>query len=135
MRPLLLVIPALGLCACASPLPAPDPDQAWVDLRAEPRNVFMAQRLDERRLDDGRFFQVPPGEHRLEASYEYEVTGGGSLFSEPQFIRCRIVVDYDAFRAGERYRLEARALGFTPQVRLKDAQGQVVAEGERSHCF
>lgn len=137
MRPLspLPLLMLTLLAGCAGPLPKPDPDMAWVELRAPGRDSFMAQRLDGRRLDDGRYFQVPPGKHRLEASYEYEVSGGGSIHNEPQFIRCRMDVTYDDFRAGERYLFEAHAMGFTPVVRLRGPDGEVIAEAERSLCL
>src|SRR5690606_32834584 len=72
MRALLLLAALSLLGACASPLPAPDPQQAWIDFRTEPGELLMAEKLDGRRLDDGRYFQVSPGAHRLEASYRFE---------------------------------------------------------------
>lgn len=61
---MLLAISTLG--ACASPLPPVDNKQAWVDLYTiTPGKVVMAERLDGKRLTDGRFFQVTPGAHEL----------------------------------------------------------------------
>jgi len=127
---------SLLLAGCAGPLPQPDPQMAWVDLTAQPSDVFMADRLDRRRTADGRFFQVPAGAHELEARYEFEVSGGGfGLFGEPQTLRCTLVIRYDGFQPGRRYLFQARSLGFTPQGWLRDEQRNVVAEAQAEHCY
>ncbi|BCQ58316.1 hypothetical protein PBOI14_00660 [Pseudomonas sp. Boi14] len=62
MRPFLLFLALGTLSACTTPLPGVDPQQAWIDL-ATPTpggKLVMAERLDNQRLDDGRFFQVSP---------------------------------------------------------------------------
>lgn len=65
--------------ACASPLPPVDPKQAWVDLYTmTPGRVIMADRLDGKRLDDGRYFQVTPGKHELVVRFDYEIYAGAS---------------------------------------------------------
>ena len=76
LKPLLL-IPALGavllLSACAGPIPKADPSEAWIGLKEEAPNDLMAERVDGKRVDDGRFFEVPPGDHRLDVTlYEEE---------------------------------------------------------------
>lgn len=89
---------------------------AWVDLQGQVTDIFMSDRLDGKRTPDGRYFQVPPGAHELEARYDFEVTGGGGgwgLDSDMQTIRCTLWVRYEHFEAGQRYRLQARSLGFT----------------------
>ena len=82
MRQLVLPIAALLLSACASPpIPPVDPQQAWVDF-ATPTpgaKLVMAQRLDGKNLNDGRFFQVPPGSHELMVRFDFEVPAGGSF--------------------------------------------------------
>lgn len=63
MRQLLIPAAALLLSACAlTPLPAVDPQQAWVDFTTPTpgAKLVMAERLDGEKLDDGRFFQMPP---------------------------------------------------------------------------
>lgn len=66
MRQPMMLIALSALGACASPLPPKDPKQAWVDLYTmTPGRVIMADRLDGKRLDDGRYFQVTPGKHEL----------------------------------------------------------------------
>jgi len=127
----------LSLTGCAGPLPQPDPGMAWVDLQGQVTDIFMSDRLDGKRTPDGRYFQVPPGAHELEARYDFEVTGGGGgwgLDSDMQTIRCTLWVRYEHFEAGQRYRLQARSLGFTPQGWLYDATGKVLAEADFRHC-
>lgn len=131
-----LVIP-LALAGCAGPLPAPDPGMAWVDLQGQVTDIFMSDRLDRKRTPDGRYFQVPPGAHELEARYEFEVSGGGGwgLDSDTQTIRCTLWVRYEHFEAGRRYLLQARSLGFTPQGWLRDEQRNILVEAEFRHCY
>lgn len=132
----LVLFALVVLAGCAGPLPQPDPNTAWVDLRAQTIDVFMSDRLDGKRTYDGRYFQVPPGSHELEASYEFEVSGGGlGLFAETQTLRCTMVIRYDNFEAGKRYLFQARSLGFTPQAWLYDEQRNMLAEAKAEHCY
>lgn len=137
MRPVLLLAPLALLGACAGPLPAPDPQQAWVELHAEmPSDLLMAERLDGKRLDDGRYFQVRPGAHRLEVSYRFEVPA--VLFGLDSFTQlCYLRLDYAHFAAGQRYRLEARSIrAWLPtESWLSDAEGHRLAEGQEWHCL
>ena len=127
---------AIGITGCASPLPAPDPQMAWVDLSADGINTFMSDRLDGKRTPDGRYFQVSPGAHELEARYEFEISSGGSGdFGDTHYLRCTMVIHYDDFQPGRRYLFQARALGFTPQGWLRDEQNQVLARAEAEHCY
>ena len=141
MRQLLPALVAIFLSACAStPIPPADPQQAWVDF-ATPTpgaKLVMAQRLDGKNLNDGRYFQVPPGNHELMVRFDFEVFAGGGLgsgLSQPQDRTCFITVQYDQFEAGQRYRLEGRSLGFTPNIRLYNAQRQLLAEERSVNCI
>ena len=136
MRRLPLFIGLLALAACASPLPPADPQQAWVQPYASAGHLLMAQRLDGQRLNDGRYFQVSPGAHELEARFQYEVNRGGGLdgMSEPLQITCHIRVRYADFAAGRRYRLDARPLALKAQAWLFDEQRQVLARGQVLRC-
>lgn len=122
------------LAACSSPVPKPDPGQAWVELHTTGSDLLMANRLDGTRLDDGRFFQVPPGAHELEARFQFEVHGGGNLMSEPIQRTCEIRVRYDSFEAGQRYRLEARPLSMNAQAWFYDDQRNLLARGKILRC-
>ena len=130
-----LLITLLALAACASPLPQPDPQQAWVDLQIRAGYTLMAHRLDDRRWDDGRYFQVSPGAHDLDVRFQFEVAGGGSEFSsEPMLMTCHLRLSYADFAAGQRYRIEARPLQYKAQGWLYDASGQVLARAKVLRC-
>lgn len=136
MRYMALLSAVLVISACASPLPAPDPNQAWVELRSDPGSLLMADRLDDQRLNDGRYFQVPTGVHELQARFQFEVSSGGGLdgTSEPRQVTCEIRVRYDNFVAGQRYRFEARPMQMKAQAWLYDGQRNVLARGKILRC-
>ncbi len=137
MRTSLLLLMACLLSACAStPLPPHDPNMAWVDLETQTGKLVMAERLDNQRLNDGRYFQVTPGSHELMVRFDYEVfIGGMGMFSEPQERLCYITVNYADFQPGQRYRLQARSLGFNAYARLYNAKGKVLAEERLINCL
>lgn len=134
MRQPMMLIALSTLGACASPLPPVDPKQAWVDLYTmTPGKVIMADRLDGKRLDDGRYFQVAPGQHELRVRFDYELSSG--LFTtDPTQRTCYLTVRFDNFEAGQRYLLEARAPAMQPQVYLYDTSRKVLVD-EPSDVF
>ena len=96
----------------------------------------MADKLDGKRWPDGRYFQMQPGSHELQVRFDYDVEGGGvSGFNDITDRTCYIVVHYDHFAPGQRYRLEARNAGITISGRLYDAQHQMVAEDREVTCI
>ena len=137
MRRLTLLLAASVVAGCQSPMPVVDPSMAWVDF-AMPTpggKVLMADRVDKQRMTDGRFFQVTPGSHELRVRFDFEVFGGGQgMDTDPQERLCYMTVRYDDFEAGQRYRLEARSLAFTPSARLINRQGQIVAKERQVNC-
>lgn len=137
MRTYSLLPIAFLLCACAStPLPAADPAKAWVDLETQTGKLVMAERLDNQRLNDGRYFQVTPGSHELMVRFDFEVfVGGMGMFSDPQERLCYITLNYDNFQPGQRYRLQARSLGFNAYARLYNAEGKVLTEERLVNCL
>lgn len=74
-------LPAIGgicvLYGCAGPMPAANPNKAWVGLQEEPTTTLMAEAVDGKQLDDGRYFQVSAGEHTLLTRLFVE--GGGTV--------------------------------------------------------
>ncbi|MNP52590.1 hypothetical protein D3C76_1469920 [compost metagenome] len=96
----------------------------------------MAERLDNQRLRDGRFFQVTPGSHELTVRFDFEVPGGGGsdLFGGSTERLCYMIVKYDHFEAGQRYLLQARSMAFTPEARLYNAKHEIVAEESQINC-
>jgi hypothetical protein len=94
----------------------------------------MAQELDGKRLNDGRYFQVSPGSHELIARFRFEVQSGGNLMAEPIERTCELRVRYDNFAAGQRYRIEARTLAMSAQAWLYDEQRNVLARAKVLRC-
>ena len=137
MRTFLLVLTVCLLSACANtPIPPANPSMAWVDLETQTGKLVMAERLDNQRLTDGRYFQVTPGSHELMVRFDYEVfIGGMSQFSNPQERLCYLTLNYADFQPGQRYRLQARSLGFNAYARLFNAEGKVVAEERLVNCI
>jgi hypothetical protein len=140
MRLNMLLLALVSMSGCATgPLPPVDPNLAWVDF-ATPMpggKMLMAESLDGQKLPDGRFFQVSPGSHELKVRFDFEVLGGGGLGmqTDPQERICYMTVRYDQFEAGQRYRLEARNLAYTPSARLYNAKREIVAEERQINCF
>lgn len=139
MNRLLLVLAITLVTGCQTPMPVANPQMAWVDFSTPFPNdrVLMAERLDKKRLRDGRFFQVTPGSHELVVRFDYDVNGGGgiSLMGGTTVRQCYLTVNYAHFQAGQRYVLEARSMALTPQARLYDAKGEVVAEVSEFYCL
>lgn len=139
MNRLLLVLAKTLVAGCQTPMPVANPQMAWVDFSTPFPNdrVLMAERLDKQRLRDGRFFQVTPGRHELVVRFDYEVNGGAgiSLMGGTTVRQCYLTVNYAHFQAGQRYVLEARSMALTPEARLYDAKGEVVAEVSEFYCL
>ncbi|KPG97622.1 PA0061/PA0062 family lipoprotein [Pseudomonas sp. RIT-PI-r] len=138
MRKLLSLIVASLLTGCQTPLPPVDPQMAWVDFSTPTPGgkLLMAERLDNQRLNDGRYFQVTPGSHELRVRFDFEVFGGGgALMTGPVERLCYLYIRYDHFEAGQRYLLEGRSLAFTPSARLYNARREIVAEDRQYNCI
>lgn len=130
MRRLLLSTLPLVLGGCTL-LPAwHDPAQAWIDLTPE----LQAVRVDDRVLEDSRYFQLPPGRHALQMRLHFEVapanTGGAQVLPRT----CLLELDYAEFAAGRRYRLEAGHRGFRPWAQLRDERGRTLARAREGRC-
>lgn len=131
-RPLLL-IPMLSLvallAACAGPMPQPDPSEAWIGLREEAPNDLLAERVDGQKIDDGRYFQVKPGAHRLDVTLFEENVGDSNQQD------CDGHISYSGFKAGEHYKLVESSLGSEVSARLYDAMGKQVASTHDFACM
>jgi hypothetical protein len=93
------------------------PQMAWVDFSTPFPNdkLLMAERLDNVRSRDGRFFQVP-GSHELMVRFDFEVPGGSSgLFDG---YGTAVLPDHQvrSFRGRSTLSLEARSMAFTPEA-------------------
>lgn len=49
--------------------------------------------------------------------------------------QCYLTIDYAHFKAGQRYVLEARSMAMTPEARLYDAKGEIVAQVTELYCL
>ncbi len=136
MRAVLALLTVATLAGCANPpLPAVDPGKAWIEMFTTTGRLVMAESLDGRKLNDGRYFQVDPGSHELEVRFDYEMYAGGGLVNDPFDRTCYLTVRYDGFKAGQRYRLEGRAIAMQASARLYDSNRQIVAEDRAIHCI
>lgn len=129
----LLLIPALSLVlllsACAGPMPKADPNEAWISLDEDGSTDLMAERVDGRNVDDGRYFEVAPGSHRLDVTL-FEFADGDSSQTD-----CRGHVSYPDFQAGAHYRLVESSLGNDVRVRLYDSQGKQLRHSVELDCM
>ncbi|AZD29126.1 PA0061/PA0062 family lipoprotein [Pseudomonas chlororaphis] len=129
----LLLIPALSLVlllsACAGPMPQPDPREAWISLEEEGPSDLLAERVDGKNVDDGRYFEVQPGAHRLDVTLFEEVGGDSNQ------VDCRGHVSYPSFKAGEHYKLVESTLGTEVRARLYDGKGKQVASAHGFECM
>ncbi|MCY1269557.1 hypothetical protein D9M68_245940 [compost metagenome] len=134
MRASLPLIGLLALGGC-SLLPRHDPSQAWIDLHTNPDSELRAAEVDDRPLDDHRYFQIEPGSHELLARLQFAVEGhdvGPTSAALPR--NCQLRLKYGDFAAGQRYKLVAGNIGFRPWAKLYDAQNQVLATGREGRC-
>ncbi|HEY0289391.1 MAG TPA: hypothetical protein VGC62_20690 [Pseudomonas sp.] len=129
----LLMLPLSGLvallCACAGPMPKADPNEAWIGLQEEPSATLMAQSLDGKRLDDGRYFDVKPGSHTLDLNLIVEGNGDDNP------INCETGITFSSFKAGQHYTLIESSIGEEYRVKLEDAQGKQLGHSHDFTCM
>ncbi|HZJ95956.1 MAG TPA: hypothetical protein VFD11_10455 [Thiopseudomonas sp.] len=130
-RPLAVALLVITSSACAAPLPEHDLGMAWIDVRTQAGHQLSAQRLNRKKVDDARYFQVNPGAHQLQVRLTYEQ--GGSLIGDSQR-RCLVDIAYDDFQAGQRYSIRALAKGWTVRAWLYNAEGQRLIESNSIRC-
>lgn len=128
-----VVIPLLGalgvLGGCAGPMPKASPDEAWVSLREEPTTTLMAETLDGKRLDDGRYFEVPKGQHTLGSTMFVEGDGDSNGSS------CNANVTYKDFKPGKRYTLVESSLGQQYMLTLYNSANKPLAHSADIDCM
>lgn len=108
----LLTIAFISLVAgCAlPPVPQPTTELAIVELYTQPGRSLMADTLDRKRVNDGRYFAVPEGRHRLAVRFQYDKAEVAGLFTRSfDYITCLMSFYYD-FKPNTLYRLEARPM-------------------------
>lgn len=136
MRNHIILLPCLfAFSGCGLLMPRPDPGQAWIELNPPAPRTLRATEVDNRELDDHRYFQVSPGAHKLGMRYRFEVDAFNiGPNSEPLERDCLIRLNYAQFTAGQRYSLEVGKVGFRPWARLYDAERRELARGQESGC-
>jgi len=138
MFKLALLAPVLLLAACAQPVQPPLGNElARVTLENTARGSLQAHRLDGNLIRQLRFPDLPPGPHRLEVRYQFEVPGSssgmGERLSGSHWRRCILALDGD-FSAGEHYRISAWRLGWRAHARLENAAGEQLARAQVLRC-
>jgi hypothetical protein len=130
----LLLVPLLGvvavLSACAGPMPKADPTEAWIGLQEEPSGVLMAEDVDGKRLNDGRYFDVKPGAHKLDVNLIVEGAGNND-----DQMNCEAGIQFSQFKAGEHYKLVESSLGDEYSVKLEDSQGHQIGHSKDFTCM
>lgn len=130
----LLLIPMLSLVAllsaCAGPMPKADPSEAWISFQEEPQGTLLAEDVDGKRLNDGRYFEVTPGAHKLDMTL-FVAGGPGDSNQED----CRARVNFDQFKAGEHYTLVESSLGQEYRASLVDSHGKQVSKTQDFTCM
>ncbi|MFD1259891.1 PA0061/PA0062 family lipoprotein [Entomomonas asaccharolytica] len=127
LNSLVLLLTAGLLTACtSSPIPQPTADTAIVEMYAQPSRSLMADTLDRQRVNDGRYFKVPAGSHRLAVRFQYETAEVTGVFRDRGYITCLMSFNYD-FEAGVSYRLEARPMVTGAQL--------LISKGDNTKLF
>jgi hypothetical protein len=128
----LLLIPSLSLVcllsACAGPMPKADPSEAFIGLEQPGSDDLLAQRVDGRNVNDGRYFEVKPGAHRLDMTL---ISGADGNSAD---LNCMGRLDYSGFKAGEHYQIDASSEGLKAGVSLVDSHGNQVAQSNSFKC-
>jgi hypothetical protein len=110
-------------------MPKADPSEAWIGLQEEPSGVLMAEDLDGKRLNDGRYFEVRPGAHTLDLDLIVERGGDDGQMN------CETGIRFGQFKAGEHYTLVESSLGEEYRVKLEDSQGHQIGRSKDFTCM
>ncbi len=90
---------------------------------------LLAEKVDGKSINDGRFFEVTPGAHKLDVMLVEIPVGDGNQED------CSGQVSYQQFRAGEHYKLVESSLGQEVSARLVDSHGKEVAHTGDFQCM
>lgn len=104
--PLLIMLNACVL----PPIPDANKDTAIILLYTQPGRSLMAESIDRQRVNDGRYFQVTEGKHRLALRFQYEKNEIGGLISQDLGQTTCLMSFYYLFKANQTYYLEARPM-------------------------
>ena len=98
-------------------------------MKEEAPNDLMAERVDGKRVDDGRYFEVTPGDHRLDVTLFEDEPGDDNQQD------CQGRIEYKHFKAGEHYTLVESSLGTTVRASLEDGHGKEIAATQDFNCM
>lgn len=119
---------AATLAGCAGPMPKADPDEAWVGLRDDVADSMLAEKVDDHKVDDGRYFEVKPGDHTLSILLFH-------VYTANEEDNCTGNLDYSHFHAGQHYTLVESKRGPEVNVKLDDAKGKALAAVQDMSCM
>ncbi|WP_397452650.1 hypothetical protein [Pseudomonas sp. NA-150] len=129
----LLLIPMLSLVAllsaCAGPMPKADPSEAWIGFSSDAQGSLLAEDVDGKRLNDGRYFEVTPGSHKLDVALFIDGGPGDNNQEE-----CQLGIKFDGFKAGEHYQLVESSLGEEHRAELVDSHGHQLGQTKDFDC-
>lgn|SRR5690554_4749729 len=117
--------------ACNAVLPEHEDNKALVLVESRAGHHLSAQRIDGKKVMDGRFFILEPGQHKLSVRLSYE-RGGQIGYSG--WRHCLAEIAYANFRATEKYSIRAYAKGYTARVWLQNEQGERLVESQSVPC-
>lgn len=121
LKSLLLCLLLTLVTACVlPPIPKATKNTAIIELYTQPGRSLMAESLDRKRVDDGRYFQVSEGKHKLEVRFQYEKNEIGGLITQDLGQLTCLMSFYYYFEAGKTYQLEARPMVTGGQLLLTE---------------
>lgn len=133
-----LALAAVWLVGCAQHEATPvSQDAVRVTLgTVAPADRISAYRVNGELVRRLRFDDLPPGAYRLQVRFEYEAPGRSSARGNlgPTRRSCILQVDYDAFMAGNEYRVVAQRLGWANVGWLESPQGERLVSAREIRC-
>lgn len=96
------------LASCSlTPIPKPTKNTAIIELKPQVTQVLMAETLDRKSVNDGRYFQVTPGNHRLTILFQYAASAVSGLFINNNSTISCVITFYSHFVADTTYYVQA----------------------------
>lgn len=117
--------------ACTAALPEHEDNKALVLVESRAGHHLSAQRIDGKKVTDGRFFVLEPGQHKLSVRLSYE---RGGQIEGTGWRNCLAEISYADFYAAEKYSIRALARGYTARVWLQSEHGKRLAESQSVKC-
>lgn len=116
---------------CSGARPEHENNKALVLVESRAGHHLSAQRVDGKKVTDGRFFILEPGQHKLSVRLSYE---RGGQIEGTGWRNCLAEISYADFYAAEKYSIRALARGYTARVWLQSEHGKRLAESQSVKC-